>query len=223
MTDVWYYALNEKPVGPLSKTQLIEALSRTSRAENALVWRSDFLDWRKLSELSELRLLLTFERQIIGQSPGSVSSEFSYIAKPPPLPRTPPPLPTYLTASRTMPGALVDEVPNRMNIITALFGFRGRLNRTQYALLFLIGYIGPIALVLVIESQTHDTASIILTLLPFPMLWVVLALLAKRFHDIDKPGSWSLLIFIPIVNLFTLITMFFIPGTPEANQYGPPT
>jgi hypothetical protein len=61
MTEVWYYALNEKPVGPLSKSQLIEALSRTSRAENALVWRSDFLDWRKLSELSELRLILTFE------------------------------------------------------------------------------------------------------------------------------------------------------------------
>jgi uncharacterized membrane protein YhaH (DUF805 family) len=205
MTDVWYYALNEKTVGPLSKTQLIEALSQTSRADNALVWRSDFVDWRKASELSEL---------------------LPYIAKPPPLPRTPPPLSTDLTASRTMSGAVVvptedwrrpSEVPNRMNIITALFGFRGRLNRSQYALLYVIGHLGPIALFFVLQSSSFAGLSYLLVPL---MSWVMLALLTKRFHDIDKPGSWSLLIFLPIVNL-SLITMFFIRGTPEANQYGP--
>jgi uncharacterized membrane protein YhaH (DUF805 family) len=225
MTDVWYYALNEKPVGPLSKTQLIDALSRTSRADNALVWRSDFLDWRKASELSEL---------------------LPYIAKPPPLPRTPPPLPTDLTASRMMSepwsrsmpsptGPVVvptedwrhpSEGPTRTNIIAALFGFRGRLNRTQYALLFFIGYLLPLVLFYVLDNQMHVTDTnfgVLLYLLPFLLLWVFFALVAKRLHDIDQPGSWSLLTLIPIVGQATLIAMFFARGTPEANQYGPPT
>jgi uncharacterized membrane protein YhaH (DUF805 family) len=68
--------------------------------------------------------------------------------------------------------------------------------------------------------QSSSFAGLSYLLVPL-MSWVMLALLAKRFHDIDKPGSWSLLIFLPIVNLFTLITLFFIRGTPETNQYGP--
>jgi uncharacterized membrane protein YhaH (DUF805 family) len=104
--------------------------------------------------------------------------------------------------------------------------FAGRLNRTQYALLFVIGYIGPLALFFILESQMHDAdASFAFApyLLPFFLLWVLLALLAKRFHDIDKPGICCLFVFVPLVGMVTLIVMFFVPGTAEANQYGPPS
>jgi len=71
MSDVWYYAACNNSVGPLSKATLIEALSQMQEPKNALVWRSGFADWKKVSEISEL---------------------FPYVAKPPPLPPPLPPL-----------------------------------------------------------------------------------------------------------------------------------
>lgn len=75
MSDVWYFALNSEPVGPLTQAQLIE---RLPRAEDALVWQSGLPDWRKVSEFSDL---------------------LPYVVKPPPLPPRPPPLPRRLSAS----------------------------------------------------------------------------------------------------------------------------
>lgn len=76
MSNVWYYALDGRTVGPLTQAQLIDALSRLPKAENTLVWQSGLPDWKKALDFSEL---------------------LPYVAKPPPLP--PPPLPPRLTVS----------------------------------------------------------------------------------------------------------------------------
>jgi len=78
MSNVWYYALDGKTVGPLTQAQLIDALSRLPKAENTLVWQSGLPDWRKALDFSEL---------------------LPYVVKPPPLPPLPPPLPPRISAS----------------------------------------------------------------------------------------------------------------------------
>jgi uncharacterized membrane protein YhaH (DUF805 family) len=53
-------------------------------------------------------------------------------------------------------------------------------------------------------------------------LWVALASLVKRFHDIGWSGLACLMVFIPGVGGFVPLIMLFIPGNDGGNQYGEP-
>src|ERR1700743_339695 len=46
-------------------------------------------------------------------------------------------------------------------------------------------------------------------------------LLVRRLHDMDKPGWWSLLAFVPIGNLVLVIMLLFVGGTVGENRFGP--
>ena len=61
-----------------------------------------------------------------------------------------------------------------------------------------------------------------LLLILFPLLiWSYYAVCAKRWHDQDKSGWWSLLIFIPLVGGIIMPLACGIPdGTPGCNKYG---
>jgi len=66
MSDIWYYAVNDKTVGPLSLADLTTILSRRDvDAENLLVWRAGFKQWQKAETVPELKV---------------------FVIKPPPLP-----------------------------------------------------------------------------------------------------------------------------------------
>jgi uncharacterized membrane protein YhaH (DUF805 family) len=55
------------------------------------------------------------------------------------------------------------------------------------------------------------------------LLWPVLAISIKRWHDRDRPGWWALLALVPVVGwLWLLLANGFLRGTPGANRYGPP-
>lgn len=54
MDDSWYYAEGDKPVGPISRADLVAILSRVSGAGNALVWREGFPNWIRAKDVSEL-------------------------------------------------------------------------------------------------------------------------------------------------------------------------
>ena len=54
MDDSWYYAEGDKPVGPISRADLVAILSRVSGAGNALVWREGFPKWIKAKDVPEL-------------------------------------------------------------------------------------------------------------------------------------------------------------------------
>jgi uncharacterized membrane protein YhaH (DUF805 family) len=113
--------------------------------------------------------------------------------------------------------------------LNALFGFRGRLNRTQYALIFITAYLGPL-LVTTVILEDFDKSSGYLQILFYVllvwMLWVFFASLAKRLHDTDRPGTYCLFVFVPVVGALTVLMMFFAKakakGTSGSNQYGPP-
>ena len=93
--------------------------------EATLVWRSGFQEWGKVSELSEL---------------------LPYFVKLPPLPPAPPALPPGLLAPPKPTQVIAGAGRSGATILGTLFSFRGRLNRAQYALIFLLGYLVPIVL-----------------------------------------------------------------------------
>jgi GYF domain 2 len=71
MVDVWYYAQNDKSVGPLSLADLTSILSRVSDIKDVLVWRNGFEHWKRAADVPELA---------------------APVLRPPPLPPRPPPL-----------------------------------------------------------------------------------------------------------------------------------
>jgi hypothetical protein len=63
----WYYAEGDKPVGPLSLTELLSVFSRVSDATKILVWHNGFSTWQKAESVPEVA---------------------RHILKPPPIPST---------------------------------------------------------------------------------------------------------------------------------------
>ena len=60
---------------------------------------------------------------------------------------------------------------------------------------------------------------VILTLL---ILWPSICLYAKRWHDRDKSGWWSLILFVQFIGaLWFLIELGFLRGTEGPNRFGP--
>ena len=45
----------------------------------------------------------------------------------------------------------------------------------------------------------------------------------KRWHDMNRSGWYSLLLFIPLVNIIVGLVMLFVPGTDGPNDYGQPS
>jgi uncharacterized membrane protein YhaH (DUF805 family) len=53
-------------------------------------------------------------------------------------------------------------------------------------------------------------------------LWPTICLYAKRWHDRDKSGWWSLIGFVPIIGgIWMLIELGFLRGTEGPNRFGP--
>jgi uncharacterized membrane protein YhaH (DUF805 family) len=50
---------------------------------------------------------------------------------------------------------------------------------------------------------------------------VLLALLVRRLHDIDKSGWWVLIGFVPFAGAIILLIFTLRKGTPELNRYQP--
>ena len=55
MSDTWYYAELDKPVGPISIVELKRFLHRLKDWEDRLVWHSSFRDWCKAGSVPVLR------------------------------------------------------------------------------------------------------------------------------------------------------------------------
>jgi hypothetical protein len=59
MTDRWYYADKNRPVGPLSLRELADVLRKIPDWKDVLVWGEGSSDWRRAGEISDLRYLNT--------------------------------------------------------------------------------------------------------------------------------------------------------------------
>jgi uncharacterized membrane protein YhaH (DUF805 family) len=118
-----------------------------------------------------------------------------------------------------------------MTFIEMLFSFKGRIGRLTYwglsIVLIAIDFAGIFVLDFIdrafSSSQSGTSDFILLLILGFTgvILWTLLAISVKRWHDLDKSGWWMLVGLIPIIGGWWLtIELGFSRGTEGANQYG---
>ena len=121
--------------------------------------------------------------------------------------------------------------------------FEGRLNRKPFwlgllamavviwILEFIIFSMFGGSAMMSIDANNPDAAAAMTTamsgmMVPFSILflvflWPTLAIYTKRWHDRDKSGWWSLIMFVPIIGgLWFLIECGFLRGTDGPNRFG---
>lgn len=126
-----------------------------------------------------------------------------------------------------------------MNWGKFLFSFQGRISRKAFWLYILASVVLGVLLNFALPaapvldpSATPEQAMAAMSgyygAIPF-WYWLVnlvlfvigLAILAKRWHDQDRSGWWSLLLLIPFLGgLVVIIMCGFIAGTPGPNRFG---
>lgn len=105
-----------------------------------------------------------------------------------------------------------------------IFMIKGRITRRNFIRDFVIGYflffLGAFSL-----AFQDSGFSLILTLVSLSFIVLSLILLipstVKRLHDRDRSGWWTLLGFIPFINLWLFIECVGMKGTPGENRFGP--
>lgn len=120
------------------------------------------------------------------------------------------------------------------SITWALLSPFGRLGREPYWLCFILMWLFlSIALKLWLSSlpeltpaDFESTMAAMETAPVFPvlylvLLWIQLALVIKRLHDIGQNGFFALLVFVPFVNVMQVIFLGIVPSKPEPNRHGP--
>ncbi|HVY21274.1 MAG TPA: DUF805 domain-containing protein [Bauldia sp.] len=109
-------------------------------------------------------------------------------------------------------------------ILRFFFRIDGRIGREEYALGIGVVYSLNLSILFyLIVRETMTPVTIVLLILFDLIILIGLAvLMAKRCHDLGLPGSYFLLILVPVVGLFWPFALAFLPGNPAANLYGPP-
>jgi uncharacterized membrane protein YhaH (DUF805 family) len=104
------------------------------------------------------------------------------------------------------------------------FSLEGRINRKSFWIGYIIFLIVQFALVqlLVLAFDNMDlNISVAKWIGSILTLYLFISLLIKRGHDLDKSGLEStLLMLVPIVNLWILIEIFFFRSFDGDNAYG---
>src|SRR4029450_3135561 len=138
-----------------------------------------------------------------------------------------------------------------MSMTQLLFSFQGRLNRKPYwmtaiATMLIIIVLLLFALILIREHRFEfaGLTLVLLVILYIPLIWVGLAVGAKRLHDRDKSAWWLLLFYaVPsilssaaarlggggiilhlvsfAITIWAIVELGFLRGTIGPNRYGP--
>lgn len=123
-----------------------------------------------------------------------------------------------------------------MNWSNLLFSFNGRTGRKGFwigTIIVMVVYLvlwGVAFAPMMAAAASQDPAAMEAAasgfpfwvwLVMIPLIWIGLAVQAKRWHDQDKSAWWILIGLIPFVGgLIALIMCGFIAGTPGPNRFG---
>jgi uncharacterized membrane protein YhaH (DUF805 family) len=114
--------------------------------------------------------------------------------------------------------------PVGINVLARFF-FRpaGRIARREYALGvgLILALNAAVFVFLLGRGEPAPGVVFFLTVLAIPFFVAQLVLVAKRCHDIGLPGSYLLLLFVPVLGLAWLVALAVLPGNPGPNAYGP--
>lgn len=119
--------------------------------------------------------------------------------------------------------------------------FNGRINRAKWWLGILILWVAQMVVMFILSAvfgvsmsasySTNDpeamqaaalTAMIPILIVMLVFLYPALALYTKRWHDRNKSGWWTLILFIPIVGaIWMIVELGILKGTDGDNRFGP--
>jgi len=128
------------------------------------------------------------------------------------------------TRSLSPPRAAPDE------LALLVFGFSGRISRRIYWLSMVgiplgcltLSVLGSVGFVLLGEwhSVSDEQLKPMLAALFALALWPVAAVHAKRWHDRNRSGWWTLLALVPLVGFWVYIECGFLKGSTGPNRFG---
>ena len=109
-------------------------------------------------------------------------------------------------------------------LLTFFLRPQGRISRLEFALGAGLVMCLDLALLAVITRYPALTPGMMFltALLGLPLTIAMLVIAAKRCHDISLPGSFVLLLLIPVVGVAWLVVLGLLPGKAGPNAYGPP-
>ncbi len=92
---------------------------------------------------------------------------------------------------------------------------QGRISRAEYALGIALIYALSLAALTFAFARVESTP-VFLLVMPFtaPLTVALFILVVKRCHDLGLPGSFVLLLIVPVVGIVWLIALCFVPGPP---------
>ena len=105
-----------------------------------------------------------------------------------------------------------------------LTSFDGRINRGKFwagvGVLFAVGILANL-IDLSLGTTGENGFGIVGGLASLASIYPALAIYAKRWHDREKSGWWTLILFVPVIGFFwVLIELGMLSGTRGPNQYG---
>lgn len=104
--------------------------------------------------------------------------------------------------------------------------FSGRARRREYWLsALLVGLLatilGIVALGLVAEGTVGGEALVVASIAGVILSIPMLAVTARRLHDVNRSGWWMLIAVVPFVGAILLLVWTLTPGATAPNRYGP--
>lgn len=101
----------------------------------------------------------------------------------------------------------------------------GRINRAKFwAGIGALVVVGIVALLIDMLIGTYNYQSgfgVISTIVMLISVYLAICLYAKRWHDRDKSGWWTLIGLVPIIGgIWLLIELGILEGTRGANRFG---
>ena len=124
-----------------------------------------------------------------------------------------------------------------MDLKNLYLSYRGRINRQPYWLgnlaFALVYFVVTLSLIwssglFSVDFKDQNAIQAAMSSVSWPLnifnlisIWPAYALLAKRWHDRDKSGWWSLIIFVPIIGaVWVFVECGFLRGTDGPNRFG---
>lgn len=107
-----------------------------------------------------------------------------------------------------------------------LTSFDGRINRAKFwagiGVLFVASVIANLLDAMLGLRVGEHGVGVLAIICSIASIYFALAIYAKRWHDRDKSGWWSLIALVPVIGaVWMLVELGILEGTRGANQYGP--